>query len=80
MVARDVQNGPRWRDRQNREQQSDKGRDAHGMFETEGKTSPGGPDRKSLAGLCWQSVKHPQKGKIWRPVTDFPQLFGRIPG
>ena len=33
------------------------------------------PDLKTLAGLCWEFVKHPLKTKNWRCVADFPQLF-----
>src|SRR5260370_42642029 len=43
-----------------------------------GKAGPlAGPDGTTLAGLCWKFVKHPERAKNSRTVTNFPHFCAR---
>src|SRR6266481_8227465 len=76
VIARDVQIGARRRRGEKAKAQQSERRDAHEVMKIRQLFRTGsqvhGPDQmpksdlKTLAGLCWEFVKHPLKTKNWR--------------
>src|SRR5258705_2858850 len=81
VIARDMEIGARRRRGRKREQQQSERRDAHGSagnriepVGTRESRSLSGPDGTTLAGLCWNLVKHPGRAENPGPVANFPHF------